>query len=192
MRVNQVTVYEKQLLQLIESVPELIETARVAAVLGISNYYLAGGAITQVIWNHIDGQPLLSRVKDFDLVYFDQTQAVEQSEYEQQLVERVSHNIPVDVKNQATIHQVYAKKLGFKITPYTRVEQGIDSWLSAFAIGFRLDEFNRVRLYAPYGLEDAFYMRIKPNKLAMSKRSYQSMTESYRARWPNVQVMEWD
>lgn len=184
--------YEQQLLQLIAAVPELGETAKAAASLGMADFYIAGGAITQVVWNHIHGNALLHNVKDFDVVYFDDVCTVSETDYEQQLLQRLSHNIPVDVKNQATIHQVYERKFGFAISPYTQVEQGIDSWLSAFAIGFTMDTLGRARLYTPYGLDDAFNMVIKPNRQAMSQSSYQAMVSSYRQRWPQVTVTDWE
>jgi uncharacterized protein len=34
---------------LIESVPELIETAKICESIGLPNFYIAGGAITQLI-----------------------------------------------------------------------------------------------------------------------------------------------
>ncbi|UXI04656.1 hypothetical protein [Photobacterium sp. TY1-4] len=42
---------KQKLRQLIESVPELMETAQVCRELGLPNFYIAGGAITQLIWN---------------------------------------------------------------------------------------------------------------------------------------------
>ncbi|WP_208379497.1 nucleotidyltransferase family protein [Psychromonas sp. RZ5] len=62
--------------------------------------------------------------------------------------------------------------------PYLRVEQGIDSWLSAFAISFNLNDNGEIFIYSPYGLEDAFNMNIKPNKIAISETNYIKMTNT--------------
>ena len=49
-----------------------------------------------------------------------------------------------------------------------------------------------IRIFAPYGLEDAFNMLIKPNKRAMTEENYNKMTSGYKARWQQVQVLSWD
>ncbi|CCO48593.1 conserved hypothetical protein [Vibrio nigripulchritudo SOn1] len=180
-----------KLITLIKSVPEIVETAKECSSLGIPNYYIAGGAITQLIWNHLEGRPLLDRVKDFDIVYFDSRATHSEEWYEAELNQRLNHSIKIDVKNQATIHSWYPKKFGCSIPAYDRVEQGIDSWLSAFAIGFHLDKQGQIGIYAPYGLEDAFERKVKPNKIAMTETSYNKMTKSFKARWPSINVEAW-
>ncbi|MCZ8499964.1 nucleotidyltransferase family protein [Vibrio lentus] len=49
---------------------------------GLPNFYIAGGAITQVIWNeHRTQKPLLDKVKDFDIVYFDNSNLFTEDEF---------------------------------------------------------------------------------------------------------------
>ncbi|MFV8462778.1 nucleotidyltransferase family protein [Vibrio campbellii] len=181
----------KQIEYLIHQVPELIETAKVCREVGLPNFYIAGGAITQVIWNSIENKPLLDQVKDFDIVYFDSSQLTSEDEFKRRICSRLSHIVDVDVKNQATIHERYSTKFGCSIQPYERVEQGIESWLSAFAIGFTIEGSDHIRIFAPYGLDDAFNMLIKPNKRAMTEQNYNKMTAGYNARWPRVRVLSW-
>ncbi|MCF7486749.1 nucleotidyltransferase family protein [Vibrio sp. A2-1] len=183
---------KQKLKNLIQQVPELIETANVCREVGLPNFYIAGGAITQIIWNDIENKPLLDQVKDFDVVYFNSTSAITEDEFKNRIRSGLSHCVDVDVKNQATIHEHYAKKFGCFIQPYYRVEQGIESWLSAFAIGFTLDDSGDIKLFAPYGVEDAFDMLIKPNKRAMTEANYNKMTTGYKARWQQVKVLPWD
>ncbi|MDH5925527.1 nucleotidyltransferase family protein [Vibrio lentus] len=182
---------KQKLESLIQQVPELIETAKVCREVGLPNSYIAGGVITQVIWNSIERKPLLDKVKDFDIVYFDNSNLFTEDEFKSRISSRLNHCVDVDVKNQATIHERYAKKFGCSIQPYERVEQGIESWLSAFAIGFTLDNSENIKLFVPYGLDDAFNMLIKPNKQAMTEANYNKMTAGYKARWQQVQVLSW-
>ncbi|WP_299138715.1 nucleotidyltransferase family protein [uncultured Vibrio sp.] len=182
----------KQLEYLVQQVPELIETAKVCREVGLPNFYIAGGAITQVIWNSIENKPLLDQVKDFDIVYFDSSQMISEDEFKSRIRSRLSHSVDIDVKNQATIHERYSTKFGCSIQPYECVEQGIESWLSAFAIGFTIEELDHIRIFAPYGLEDAFNMLIKPNKRAMTEAYYNKMITGYKSRWQQVQVLPWD
>ncbi|KXO09148.1 hypothetical protein AKG98_1357 [Moritella sp. JT01] len=182
---------EHQLKLLIKSVPELIETAEACRSAGLPNFYIAGGAITQLIWNSVLGVESLDKVKDFDIVYFDYVETYTQECYEKDISSQLSHTVKIDIKNQANVHKWYPVKCGLKIQSYDRVEQGIDSWLSAFAIGFTLDRSGCLSIYAPYGLEDAFNMYVKPNKIAMTETSYIKMSKSFKDRWPSITVEPW-
>jgi hypothetical protein len=183
---------ELKLQQLIKSVPELMETAEACRDVGLPNFYIAGGAITQLIWNSLDEKELLDKVKDFDIVYFDKSNTVSEESFEISIAKRIRHGVEVDLKNQATMHEQYLQRFGCSILAYVRVEQGIESWLPAFAIGFTLDSYGNVTIYAPYGLEDAFSMLVKPNKRAMTESNYNNMTAGYKARWPKVKVLPWN
>ncbi len=60
-------------------------------------------------------------------------------------------------------------------------------WLSCFAVGFRL-EGNLIKVSAPFGLEDLANMQVRPNKKAMSKSNYDSMSSHFNNRWPGVEI----
>lgn len=89
---------EQKLKRLIQQVPELIETAEVCREVGRPNFYIAGGAITQIIWNSIESKSLLAQVKDFDVVYFDSSSHVTEDEFKNRISSRLSHSVDVDVK----------------------------------------------------------------------------------------------
>ncbi|MFD2177673.1 nucleotidyltransferase family protein [Veronia pacifica] len=187
-------VYRKdnQLLDIIRQSPELVETIRVCSEIKLPNYYLAGGAITQCIWNYLSERPLLENVKDLDVVYFEpKTHSSSENNYAVIASQRVSHHLPIDIKNQANIHTWYERKFGQRITPYECVEVGIDSWLPAFAVGVRYHK-RTMNVYAPFGLEDMFNMIVRPNKRAMSKTNYDLMCDGYSKRWPQLEVIGWD
>jgi len=185
---------ESKLKQLIMSVPELVETAKICREVKLPNYYIAGGTVTQLIWNHLLGLNPLDKVKDFDIVYFDNVENITQSDYEILIESKVSHGVKIDIKNQANVHKWYPIKFGQTISAYEKSQQGIDSWLSAFAIGFNFNfnESDGISIYAPYGLEDAFNMMVKPNKRVMSKDNYLKMTKSFKKRWPAIKVEDWN
>jgi len=182
---------DQRLKILIESVPELIETAKVCESIGLPNFYIAGGSITQLIWNNLLEREPLDKVKDFDIVYFDDSENKTEKWYETKIKAQLKHSIKIDIKNQANVHKWYPLKFGQVIPAYVRVEQGIDSWLSAFAIGFTLNANGDVSIYSPYGLEDAFNMNVKPNKIAMTETSYIKMTNSFKERWSSISVQPW-
>jgi len=174
------------------SVPELVETAKVCRDISLPNFYIAGGAITQLIWNNLLKREPLDNIKDFDIVYFDDTESRTQESYEIAIEAQLNHSVKLDIKNQANVHKWYPIKFGQVIPAYNRVEQGIDTWLSAFAIGFNFNIDGELTIYAPYGLEDAFKMQVKPNKVAMSAANYIKMTNSFKQRWSSISIEPWD
>ncbi len=183
---------ENELKSIIRQTPELMESAEACNSVKLPNYYIAGGAITQLIWNLLSGNKPLDNVKDLDIVYFDSIGKTSEEGYQNQIRDMVKHDIPIDVVNQARVHEWYPKKFGQSIEPYVRVEQGIESWLSAFAIGFRLTSNDLISLYLPYGLHDAFSKKVTPNPIAMTSQNYNKMVAGYRDRWPDITIEAWD
>lgn len=183
-------IQHSDLIAIIKQCPEIIATLTACSKYGLPNYYLAGGAITQCVWNHLLALPLLHRVKDFDVVYFADESIEIEKKHETRLKQNVSHTIPIDIKNQARVHEWYPGKFGNPIDPYTCSEDSIQSWLSAFAVGVRLEN-EQIKVFAPYGLQDTFAMHVRPNKIAMSAASYLKMTTSFRERWPQIKIESW-
>ncbi|EGQ9702204.1 nucleotidyltransferase family protein [Vibrio parahaemolyticus] len=183
---------EHQLEKLIRNTPELMETAQACIDVGLPDHFIAGGSVTQLIWNSLSGERPLKNVKDFDIVYFDIASTSNEESYSSRINSIVNHKVPIDVVNQARVHEWYPHRFGQTIPAYTKVEHGIDSWLSAFAIGFRLNSNGTMRIYSPYGLTDAFNKRVKPNPIAMTRESYNQMVDGYRKRWPDITVEPWE
>lgn len=184
----QTTKQERELVRYVENCPEIMETLDACTSYGLNNYYLAGGVITQLIWNNLSGKPNLGKVKDFDIVYYETNKNT--TYHNQQLNKLVTHNFELDLVNQAYVHEWYHTKFGNKIEPFKQTEDGIRTWLSAFAIGVR--KTDRIVIFAPYGLEDAFLKKVKPNKLTMSASNYLSMTKSFKERWNDIEVIPWN
>lgn len=182
---------ESRLKELAYATPEFMDTLAACCTCDLPNFYLAGGAVTQLIWNSLLGNEPLSGIKDLDIVYFDSENDSGERTYPQAITEQLGHLIPIDVKNQANVHKWYPKKFGRTIEPYLSAQQGIQSWLPAFAIGLTLTQNAKLNVYAPYGLEDAFEFRVRPNKLVMNEASYNKITESYHSRWPQICVEPW-
>lgn len=182
----------KQLISYLENCPEIIETLNKCNDYGLTNYYLAGGAITQLIWNNILGRPNLDKVKDFDIVYYsDSEDRLLEKSHQKNIEKIVTHKFKLDITNQAYVYEWYPKKFGNVIDKFNRTEDGIETWLSAFAIGVRKSS-GKFEIFEPYGLDDAFDMIVRPNKLTMTKDNYLKMTESFKNRWHNIHVLPWE
>ncbi|MDG9671652.1 nucleotidyltransferase family protein [Hahella sp. CR1] len=176
---------------LIQSVPEIMETIEACANYGLPDYYLAGGAAAQALWNNMLGEAPLSKVKDFDVVYFAHEASALEKEHENTLNRLTRHSIPIDVKNQAYVHEWYPRKFGHDIPPYQSAEAGISSWLPAFAIGVR-KQVDDLKIFAPFGLNDAMNMVIRPNKTVMSAANYMTLVDSFKRRWPMITTYPWE
>ncbi|MBL4568453.1 MAG: nucleotidyltransferase family protein, partial [Flavobacteriaceae bacterium] len=61
---------KEKLISLLINCPEIVETLDACKKYGLKDYYIAGGAITQIIWNNLNGESTLKNVKDFDIVYY--------------------------------------------------------------------------------------------------------------------------
>ncbi len=78
-RLGRITTSMQRLMEFLDYVRSsdwLREAIRVSETLGLQNYYVAGGAVTQVVWNQLTGVPIHKNIKDVDVVYFD-SKAVE-------------------------------------------------------------------------------------------------------------------
>ncbi|PIF34488.1 hypothetical protein CLU81_5137 [Flavobacterium sp. 9] len=183
---------KKQLISYLENCPQIIDTLKICNDYGLPEYYLAGGAVTQLLWNNILGRPNLENVKDFDIVYYCDTEDSLVEKSHQRNIEKIAaHTFKLDITNQAYVYQWYPKKFGSVIEKFSTTRQGIETWLSAFAIGVRM-ESDKLEIFAPYGLDDAFDMIVRPNRLTMTKNNYVIMTKSFKSRWHNINILPWD
>ncbi|EAR07679.1 nucleotidyltransferase family protein [Reinekea blandensis] len=185
------TQHRTQLLDILVTVPEIQQVLEAIEQLGIPDAFLAGGAITQCVWNHLSGNPALHKVKDFDIIYFDQNPTQSEADIEDHLTRTLSISRPVDVKNQAKVHTWYPKKFGNTIPPLTSSEDGLRMWLPCFAVGVRKHQ-DEWCVAAPFGLTDLFNRLVQPNRTAMSQQNYEQMTTSFKDRWPDITVVPWE
>ncbi|NRB41776.1 MAG: nucleotidyltransferase family protein, partial [Pseudomonadales bacterium] len=112
---------EDILIETLISVDEIRQTLDALYDYALPNHYLAGGAITQCLWNQNLGRPALDKVKDFDVVYYASEALHTEQQHETAINEMVSHSIAVDVKNQCQLHLWYGKKFGNNIAPLSSV-----------------------------------------------------------------------
>ena len=78
---------ESELVSIIENCPEIMETLNACEKYGLKNFYLAGGAITQLLWNSLLKHQQLDKIKDFDIVYFSRDEENDYSKYHQSKIE---------------------------------------------------------------------------------------------------------
>jgi len=160
---------------------------------GIKNYYVGAGAINQTVFNYLHGNEIDYGIKDYDIVYYDEDVSYESEDI---IIKRLEAkfkdlDVCVDIKNQARVYIWYYEKYGVKKTPYTSVEDAIASWGATITcVGVRLEN-GKLRVCAPYGLNDIFGMIIRPVKREFSKEKYDERALRWMKKWPKLKKQEW-
>ncbi len=171
----------------------LTKALEIIPQLNLPDWYVAGGVVSQTVWNYYHGYDLNSHIKDIDLVYFDKDTSYEAEDKFIKKAEKLFAEIPieVEVRNQARVHLWY-KSAKPNIEPYQSTQQGIASWLTKVTcIGINTEN-NKFNIYAPYGLDDLFDLIVRPNKIRGNKQDYDNKTNRWRKVWPKLTIIDWN
>jgi len=163
--------------------------------LGMSNWYLGAGCISQTVWNILHGFEPESSIKDYDLVYYDATDTSYAGEdvYVQKGKELFS-DLPaaLDIINEARVHLWIEKKHGYKIAQYKSVEDAISTWPTTITcVGVRYED-GKLKVYATFGLDDVFNMVLRPNKKIVTEEVYMNKVKKWTKTWPKLTVIGWN
>ncbi len=185
---------EDRLRAILRAVPSLTTVMRVARDQALPDWLVFSGAIYQPVWNHLTGRPLDFGIKDYDLAYFDATDL--SYEAEDKVIKRVATAFEpplrdqVEVRNQARVHLWFEAHFGEPYAPLTHSAEALTRFAApVFAVGARLEADDSLTIFAPFGLEDVFAMRIGPNPLRRAK-GLPKIIASAKARWPDLVVAE--
>jgi hypothetical protein len=165
-------------------------------LMGAPNACLVAGSIYQALWNALSDRPAAEGVKDYDLFYFDDDLSYEA---EDRVIQRARHlfadlDVLIDVKNEARVHLWYPQRFGGDYPPLHRVEDGIARFLvRSTCVGVMPQVDGALRLIAPYGTAETEAGILRPNPLwCPDMVRFRAKAESYRARWPWLQIVEAD
>ena len=165
-----------------------------AANLGLKYYYIGAGCIAQTVWNYQMGFDLMHGISDIDFVYYDDSDlSPEKENMTIQFIKDSVGSCPVelDIKNQARVHLWYKEHFGYDIKPYISIEDAINSWpTTATSTGVRLEN-GKLKVYAPYGLNDLFGMIVRANKVQITEEIYMQKVKKWTAKWPSLTVIPW-
>jgi hypothetical protein len=171
--------------------PELMRMLEVARGLDLPDWLLFSGAVYQPVWNHLTGRPAGHGVKDYDLGYFD---ADTSYEAEDAVIRRVAGAFDpamasiVEVRNQARVHLWFEGRFGEPYTPLRDTAEALTRFTApTFAVGVRLEPDGHMHVAAPFGLDDLFALRIRPNPHRPST-AFARIAASAAARWPEVTI----
>lgn len=157
-------------------------------------YYIGGGILTQSVWNYVSNFEINTGIKDLDFIFYNPN--ISEKE-EEKLIKEIKNigkdiNLEIDVKNQAKVHLWYEEKFGFPIKPYLSLEDAINTWpTTGNCIGVR-KENKKLKVYAPYGLNDIFSKIVRPNKTLRVEKVYNKKCQRWLEIWKDLKIIPWD
>ena len=149
----------------------------------------------QTVWNVLTNKPVRTGIKDYDLIYFDDTDL--SWEAEDQVVRLVNARMsdlpaPVQVRNQARVHLWFKQRFGADYAPLRCADESLARYASVVhALGVRLEYDGRLDIVAPFGFDDLFNMVIRPNRAIANEGTYTAKAAGAKAIWPEVVVEPW-
>jgi uncharacterized protein len=166
------------------------------ASLDLPGWYLAAGCIAQTVWNHLTGRSLDWGIRDYDLIYFDDSDLSWNAE--NKIIEKASAvmaglPITLEVRNQARVHLWYERRFGFPCTPYDSAEAAIRTFPTpATSIGVRVEPTGIWRFCAPFGFTDLLGLLVRPNRVLASREVYLQKSRRWHEYWPELTILPYE
>lgn len=185
---------EGRLEAILRATPNLMRVLEMARELDLPDWLLFSGAVYQPVLNHLTGRDPDYGIKDYDLGYFDAADI--SYEAEDAVIRRVAaafappFDALVEVRNQGRVHVWFEGKFGEPYAPLSSSAEALERFVSAtFAVGVRLEAAGRMTIVAPFGLEDLFALRMRPNPTRKTG-GFARTAAGLMARWPELVVSE--
>jgi hypothetical protein len=182
---------EARLETILRASPDLMTVLETVQALNPPDWLLFSGAIYQRVLNHLTGRPDSYGIKDYDLGYFDPDTSYEAEDV---VIRRVAAAFAaplsemVEVRNQARVHLWFEARFGEPYGPLASTPEALERFVSPlFAVGVRLEPNGRMTILAPFGLEDLFAMRLRPNPRRITG-GFPRTSAAIAARWPEVTI----
>jgi hypothetical protein len=190
-----VTELGARLVEIVRGAPHLMEVLTRVRDLELPQWRVFSGAVYQAVWNAETGRDPAYGIKDYDVGYFDASDT--SYEAEDVVIRRAAAALPaplselVEVRNQARVHLWFEGRFGEPYTPLSNADEALERFVApAFAVAVRLEPDDSISWAAPFGLEDVFALRLRPNPRRGRARGWDKVIASARARWPEIEVIE--
>ena len=184
------TTLEARMETILREAEGLMQVLRTVRALDLPDWLVFSGAVYGPIWNHLTGRPLDHGLSDYDLGYFDASDI--SYEAEDVVIRRVAAAFEpplrelVEVRNQARVHLWFEDHFGEPYSPLASSAQALERFAApAFSVGVRLEPDDRLTIFAPFGLDDLFALRIRPNPTRHARGLPQIIAKA-KARWPEL------
>jgi hypothetical protein len=184
---------QARLSDIVRGSPRLMQVLTIARGLDLPQWRIVSGSVFQTVWNALTGRPADYGVKDYDLFYFDGSDLSYAAE--DTVIRRAAAAFPADlsprveVRNQARVHLWFEAHFGEPYAPLASTDEALGRFVApASAVGIRLEADGRIDVAAPFGLEDVFTLRFRPNPSRPLAAGFAKAAASAQARWPEVRV----
>lgn len=185
---------EARLEAILRATPGLMTVLSVARDLDLPDWLIFSGAIYQPVLNHLTGRAPDYGIKDYDLGYHDAADI--SYEAEDVVIRQVAAAFEpplrgmVEVRNQARVHLWFEDRFHEAYAPLANTAEALDRFVCPlFAVGARLEPDDRLTILAPFGLDDLFALRLRPNPNRVTA-GFARAAASVATRWPEVTVEE--
>ena len=185
---------EARLVGILRESPRVMTVLETVRRLAPPDWRLFSGGVYQTVWNALTGRAADYGVKDYDIGYFDRDVSWDG---EDRVIKRVAAALSppldalVEVRNQARVHLWFADRFGGEpYAPLSTTDEALTRFLCpAFSVGVRLEADDTISIAAPFGLEDVFAMRLRPNPdRPFRVEAFDRVVASALARWPELTV----
>jgi uncharacterized protein len=185
---------EARLEAILRASPSMMSVLEGARALDLPDWLIFSGAVYQRVLNHLTGRDLDYGIKDYDLAYFDAADI--SYEAEDAVIRRAAAAFPapfdalVEVRNQARVHLWFERKFGEPYAPLTSSAEALQRFVSPLnAVGVRLGAGGQMIVDAPFGLDDLFALRLRPNPIRSEVGSFARAAAGIKERWPEVTLV---
>jgi hypothetical protein len=183
---------EARLETILRASPTLMRVMQAARDLALPDWLIVSGAIYQRVFNQLSGRDLDYGIKDYDLAYFDASDI--SYDAEDVVIRRAAAAFEpplrelVEVRNQARVHLWFEGKFGEPYPPLSSSAEALQRFVSPTnAVAARLEPDGGMTIVAPFGLEDLFAMRLRPNPIRKTG-GFARIAAGMKARWPELSV----
>ncbi|WP_223067919.1 nucleotidyltransferase family protein [Paenibacillus caui] len=184
---------EQDIINLVEADGWMMDILETAATLNLPDWWVCAGFVRSKIWDMLHGFTERTPLPDIDVIYFDPSSVLEETEKKwQEKLRSIMPDVPWSVKNEARMHTVN------NIPPYSSAVDAISKFPeTATALGLKLDARHRVILRAPCGIEDVLNMVVRPSPYFLKLGSAQGasiyerrlVTKNWQAIWQRIKVV---
>ncbi|MBA8836971.1 nucleotidyltransferase family protein [Ochrobactrum sp. RH2CCR150] len=159
-------------------------------------FWIVSGALYNSVWNHLTECPVLHGIKDVDIFYFDARDL--SWEAEDRLIEHgkalfSDFSLPVEIRNQARVHLWFEQRFGQPYEPLRSATESIGRFSTiAHCVGARLESDGALTLQTPFGLDDIFSFRLRPNRAIDNAATHRTKARRALSYWPELTFQDWD
>ncbi len=181
--------------RLIQADPVLWDALHRVRSLNLSDWWLVSGALYNSVWNALTGRAHGYGIKDIDVAYFDDRDI--SWEAEDKVIQAgalvfAGFPLPVEIRNQARVHLWFEKRFNKPYMPLRCASESIERYAAiAHCVGVRLEIDGRLTIHAPFGFNDIFSFRIRPNRAIDNRETYDIKARRALEHWPELIVQCW-